>query len=112
MSHWDADAELIAFSFEGARYVVAALGADVTAAHGAPSLTAAEGAIVALVRRGQSTMEIARARRSSPRTVEHQIETIFRKLQVSSRSELIRELGRRRQARASAISSPGCLGTE
>ena len=52
-------------------------------------LSPAEKEVAALVARGRSTADIARARRVSPRTVANQLASIFRKLGVSSRQELL-----------------------
>jgi len=57
-----------------------------------PALTTAEAAVAQAILSGASAQEIAAARRSSRRTVEHQIESLFRKLGVRSRSELRRAL--------------------
>ena len=51
-------------------------------------LTAAEEEVVALVLEGLSNAGIARRRRTRQRTVANQLASIFRKLGVSSRSEL------------------------
>ena len=53
-------------------------------------LTAAEREIVALVCRSHSNAEIASLRGRSVRTVETQLSSIYRKLGISSRAELIR----------------------
>lgn len=42
---------------------------------------------------GHDTQSIARARGTSPRTVEKQLETLYRRLGVSSRTELITRFG-------------------
>lgn len=52
------------------------------------TLTKAERFIAQRVARGESNAEIARARKSSPRTVANQLQQIFRKLGVASRAEL------------------------
>ena len=59
-----------------------------------PALTAAERAIVALLVRGLSSVEIAHARGTSPRTVACQLASIYRKLGVSSRGEVTAALRR------------------
>lgn len=51
-------------------------------------LTAAEEHVVALVLEGLSNAQIARRRGTRERTVANQLASIFRKLGVSSRSEL------------------------
>lgn len=53
-------------------------------------LTPTERKIVALVSRGHSNAEIASMRGRSVRTVETQLSSIYRKLGISSRAELIR----------------------
>lgn len=53
-------------------------------------LTATEREIVGLVFRGHSNAEIASLRGRSVRTVETQLSSIYRKLGISSRAELIR----------------------
>jgi DNA-binding NarL/FixJ family response regulator len=52
------------------------------------SLTQAERAVAARLLEGRSNAEIARLRRTSARTVANQVASIFRKLDVGSRSEL------------------------
>jgi DNA-binding CsgD family transcriptional regulator len=58
------------------------------------SLTDAERRIVGQLLRGRSDREIARLRGTSPRTVANQLRTLFRKLGVSSRAELVARLSR------------------
>ncbi len=53
-------------------------------------LTAAEGAIVALIVEGRSTREIAALRGRSPRTIANQLASIYSKLGVQSRAGLTR----------------------
>jgi DNA-binding NarL/FixJ family response regulator len=53
-----------------------------------PTLTNAERAVAAALVRGMSMRDIARARRTSPRTIANQARAIYRKLGVSSRLEL------------------------
>ena len=55
-------------------------------------LTAAESEVVRLLLEGQSNRTIAAARGTSVRTVANQVASIFRKLAVSSRSELVARL--------------------
>jgi DNA-binding CsgD family transcriptional regulator len=59
-------------------------------------LTRAEEHVLRRLLGGNTTRQIARIRKTSPRTVDNQINVIFRKLQVHSRSELITALGRSR----------------
>ena len=56
---------------------------------GAPSLTAAEREVITALLEGQSYAEIARRRGRSVDTVAKQAGSVFRKLGVSSRSELV-----------------------
>ncbi len=56
------------------------------------SLTAAEQAVVQLLCEGASNDEIARRRGVSKKTVGNQLESIYRKLHVTSRAELVRTL--------------------
>jgi len=56
-------------------------------------LTSAERAIVAELMRGRRVAEIARSRGTSPRTVAHQITSLYAKLGVSSHRELVAQLG-------------------
>lgn len=53
------------------------------------ALTPAEHAVVAAIEAGMSNAEIARVRGTSARTVANQIASIFRKLKVGSRAELV-----------------------
>lgn len=59
------------------------------------ALSAAEQEVALQVFTGASTKEIAHARGVSPRTVGNQLESIYRKLGVSSRAELVLRLGGR-----------------
>jgi DNA-binding CsgD family transcriptional regulator len=52
-------------------------------------LTPAEHAVARLVASGSSNAEIGRARGASPRTIANQLASIYRKLGVGSRAELI-----------------------
>lgn len=51
-------------------------------------LTPAEQSVLSLVLDGHDNAAIAKARRSSPRTIANHLANIFRKLGVSSRAEL------------------------
>jgi DNA-binding NarL/FixJ family response regulator len=53
------------------------------------TLTPAEHAIVTALESGKSNAEIARERGTSARTVANQIASVFRKLKVGSRAELV-----------------------
>jgi DNA-binding CsgD family transcriptional regulator len=57
------------------------------------TLTKAEGHVVDLLCVGLSTAEIARVRRVSYATVAKQLDTIYRKLRVGSRAELLLRFG-------------------
>jgi len=57
-----------------------------------PLLTAAERAVLDAVAAGMSNGEIARARKTSVRTIANQIASLFRKLRVGSRHELVAAL--------------------
>jgi DNA-binding NarL/FixJ family response regulator len=57
-----------------------------------PGLGEAEQEIVELLLRGHDNRSIAKRRGTSPRTVENQISSIFRKLDVRSRAELMAKL--------------------
>jgi DNA-binding NarL/FixJ family response regulator len=58
------------------------------------SLSAAERGVAHALLEGLTNDEIARARRTSVRTVANQVASIFRKLGVRSRSEAVMVLGR------------------
>ncbi|MBL8954105.1 MAG: response regulator transcription factor [Myxococcaceae bacterium] len=55
----------------------------------AAPLTPAERVVVALLLEGKTNPQIARARKTSVRTVANQVASIFKKLSVGSRAELI-----------------------
>ena len=55
----------------------------------AADLTGAEYEVAVFVLAGRSNAEIARTRQVSPRTVANQVASLFRKLGVSSRGELV-----------------------
>ena len=52
-------------------------------------LPKAQGEVLTLLLAGLSNSEIALRRRRSPRTVAHQVDAIFRRLEVGSRAELL-----------------------
>jgi DNA-binding NarL/FixJ family response regulator len=58
-----------------------------------PALTPSEREVVALLLRGASNREIADARGTTLRTVGKQVDAIYKKLGVHSRSELASRLG-------------------
>jgi DNA-binding CsgD family transcriptional regulator len=66
------------------------------------NLTGAEREVAALVFDGLSNLEIAGSRDTSPRTVANQLSSIYRKLGVSSRRELVRLLAKRSSRQQSA----------
>ncbi len=68
---------------------LAIMGFPVPAGSGRAALTAAEADVVAYVLAGRSNAEIAAARGTSTRTVANQIASLFRKLGVTSRLELV-----------------------
>jgi DNA-binding CsgD family transcriptional regulator len=59
------------------------------AASPAASLTPAESAVAAHLLEGRTNAEIARLRRTSARTVANQVGSVYRKLGVTSRLELV-----------------------
>jgi DNA-binding NarL/FixJ family response regulator len=59
-------------------------------------LTAAEREIARLLLRGATNIEMARARQTSPNTIAKQLRALFTKLDVTSRTELVRALTRGR----------------
>jgi DNA-binding CsgD family transcriptional regulator/tetratricopeptide (TPR) repeat protein len=65
------------------------------ATEGWDSLTSAEHRVVGLVAEGRSNQQIARALSLSPRTVGWHLSNVFRKLSVSSRSQLVAALAKR-----------------
>jgi DNA-binding CsgD family transcriptional regulator len=84
------DARYAAFVSNGSEYVVVSLPRPNVLLP--TSLTDAERAVVAALLLGRSNGEIAESRRVALRTVANQVASIFRKLEVSSRVELIRKL--------------------
>jgi DNA-binding NarL/FixJ family response regulator len=56
-------------------------------------LTSAERAVLARVVRGESNQAIARARKTSARTIANQVASLLRKTGCSSRFDLIRRFG-------------------
>jgi DNA-binding CsgD family transcriptional regulator len=71
------DQEMVVFSF------------DATARRSEVPLTGAEREVLMLLLAGRSNREIARTRATSERTTANQIASIFRKLDVHSRAELL-----------------------
>ncbi len=55
-----------------------------------PDLSTAEADVLARLARGQSNAEIAKARKTSARTVANQVASLLRKTGAASRFELIR----------------------
>lgn len=53
------------------------------------SLTSAERAVLVGIFAGHTNADIARARNVAPRTIANQVATLFRKLNVTSRAELV-----------------------
>jgi DNA-binding NarL/FixJ family response regulator len=58
-----------------------------------PELTSAENAVAHLFLQGQTLRAIGQSRGSSVRTVANQVQSVYRKLRVNSRAELVRMLG-------------------
>ena len=58
-----------------------------------PVLSGAEAEVFDLLKQGLGNREIAERRRTSVRTAEKQVQRVFGKLGVFSRSELLREYG-------------------
>lgn len=58
-----------------------------------PELTSAEQAVVELFLQGETLRAIGQLRGSSVRTVANQVQSVYRKLGVNSRAELVRKLG-------------------
>ncbi len=75
------------FDFQGEHFALVSHPSAAQATLGA--LTPAEHAVATLVMDGHSNAQVARLRRTSVHTVGNQIASIFRKLGVSSRFELI-----------------------
>lgn len=85
------------------------------------SLTEREHDVVALVRRGLGTKEVARALGISPNTVKDHLARIYAKAEVTGRVELLRVLdgpgapqllrATRRAARAHTLICPSCRAT-
>jgi DNA-binding NarL/FixJ family response regulator len=62
-------------------------------------LSGAEADVATAIVNGMSNEEIARVRRTSPRTVAKQVASIFRKLAISSRRELVARVRSERRVR-------------
>jgi DNA-binding NarL/FixJ family response regulator len=62
----------------------------------APELTPAEAAVLQLIVEGASNAEISRARSTSVRTVANQVASLLRKLNATSRFDLVRRYGAQR----------------
>ena len=58
-----------------------------------PELTTAERAVLSRVIKGESNAAIARARKTSVRTIANQVASLLRKTGASSRYDLIRRFG-------------------
>ena len=78
------------FDLAGARYVV--VSAEMPDPSVLEGLTPAEREVVAAIVRGRSNAEIAAERGCAYRTVANQLASIYRKLGVSSRHELLARL--------------------
>ncbi|MEZ4372296.1 MAG: LuxR C-terminal-related transcriptional regulator [Polyangiaceae bacterium] len=86
------DAERLALMYKPIR--LDAVTSGVASPPDLEKLTAAEKEVTELLAKGLTNAQIAQQRRASERTVANQLQSIFRKLGVSSRSELIARLGR------------------
>ena len=86
------DAERLALLYKPIR--VDAVTSGVASPPDLAKLTAAEKEVTELVAQGLTNAQIAERRQASERTVANQLQSVFRKLGVSSRSELIVKLGR------------------
>lgn len=82
---------LATFTLDAQRFAVL----SIPLRHSLPELTPAEREVVELVLEGCSNREIGTRRGTSARTVANQLATIYRKLGVSSRAELVVSLRRR-----------------
>lgn len=69
-------------------------------------LTEAEQAVAEAVLRGESRSAVAKARKSSPRTVANLLAQAFRKLGVNSRVELAAALAARQRATTAELGAP------
>jgi DNA-binding NarL/FixJ family response regulator len=78
------------FTFQNGEYLV--LSYAVPALMAPRGLTAAEWAVAQAAARGRTNSEIARERGTSVRTVANQLVSLYRKLSVGSRAELVRAL--------------------
>lgn len=78
------------FRLRGEEFVVVSFPLDLAAE---TPLTAAEREVAALAARGMSNREIAKARKASENTIANQLKSIFKKLGVRSRMDLVRLLG-------------------
>jgi DNA-binding CsgD family transcriptional regulator len=85
--------EIARMEVGGTEYAVLTFPAETAASsegHAAlTNLTAAERAVVAEICAGRSNAAIATSRRTSPRTIANQLASIYRKLGVASRFELV-----------------------
>jgi DNA-binding NarL/FixJ family response regulator len=68
--------------------------------HLSPSLSVGELAVISMVVEGESHAEIARRRRTSVRTVANQIASVYKKLGVSGRMDLLQHMAARRECAA------------
>lgn len=84
-----AEARVARFEVNGEELAVLSFPLSTPSKRPPTSLSAAEQEVVAGILGGQSNSEIARARRTSVRTVANQVASIFRKMEVSSRAELV-----------------------
>jgi DNA-binding NarL/FixJ family response regulator len=83
------------FSVDGEELLVFEWTDDAPAVEPLPELSTAEQDVLARVVRGESNAAIARARKTSARTVANQVASLLRKTQAGSRFELIKRFGGR-----------------
>ena len=82
---------LSTFQYQGVEYAVLS---DEGPTPELLKLTDAEREVVALVIEGLSNAQVATRRKTAARTVANQLQSIFRKLGLASRAELIAKLAR------------------
>jgi DNA-binding CsgD family transcriptional regulator len=86
---------------------------DAEPSNGLDSLTRGERIVADLVARGASNKQAARLLFVSPRTVEHHLTRIFRKLNVASRGQLawlLAHVDARSAPQVERVAAPGATG--
>ena len=81
----------VTFKYQGVEYAVFS---DAEPRTDLSKLTQAERAVMALVVEGLSNAQVAKQRKTAVRTVANQLQSLFRKLKVGSRAELIAKVSR------------------